>query len=80
MTEALGLAGTEHVMEVGTDSGYQAAVLARLTHDVVSVEIFASLRDRATAALASLQVGNVLVLALTSRGVLLTTPRTMRSS
>ncbi len=62
MTEALRLTGTEHVLEVGTGSGYQAAVLARLARDVVSVEIVASLRGRAAATLARLEVRNVLVL------------------
>lgn len=38
MTQALGLTGTERVLEVGTGSGYQAAVLAELTRAVVSLE------------------------------------------
>jgi protein-L-isoaspartate(D-aspartate) O-methyltransferase len=38
MTEALRLTGDEKVLEVGTGSGYQAAVLARLTHRVITVE------------------------------------------
>ena len=49
MTEALALTGTEHVLEIGTGSGYQAAVLAHLAHDVVSIEIIAALRERARA-------------------------------
>ena len=40
-------AGAEHVLEVGTGSGYQAAILARLAHDVVSVELIDALRIRA---------------------------------
>ncbi|MGD0840952.1 MAG: protein-L-isoaspartate(D-aspartate) O-methyltransferase [Candidatus Acidiferrales bacterium] len=38
MTEALELAGTERVLEVGTGSGYQAAVLALLAREVYSIE------------------------------------------
>ncbi len=38
MTEALELKGTERVLEVGTGSGYQAAVLAELAYWVISVE------------------------------------------
>lgn len=62
MTEALALTGTEHVLEVGTGSGYQAAVLARLAGDVVSVEIIDSLRVRAEQILRELGITNVLVL------------------
>ena len=38
MTEALGLTGSETVLEVGTGSGYQAAILSRLAARVISVE------------------------------------------
>lgn len=38
MTEALGLTGSERVLEVGTGSGYQAAVLSRLCNQVYTVE------------------------------------------
>ncbi len=38
MSEALELSGTEHVLEIGTGSGYQTAVLAELSGDVVTVE------------------------------------------
>ena len=38
MTEALELIGREKVLEVGTGSGYQAAILAELAHRVISVE------------------------------------------
>lgn len=62
MTEAARLEGDEHVLEVGTGSGYQAAVLARLVRDVVSVEIVASLREQAAQTLARLGVTNVTVL------------------
>ncbi len=38
MTQALGLAGTERVLEIGTGSGYQAAVLSRICDKVFTVE------------------------------------------
>ncbi len=63
MTEALALQGEERMLEVGTGSGYQAAVLARLARDVVTVEIVEELRERAAATLARLGVANVRVLA-----------------
>src|SRR5437870_2670269 len=45
MTEALALRGDERVLEIGTGSGYQAAVLAELAREVVSIERHASLAD-----------------------------------
>ena len=62
MTEALALTGVEHVLEVGTGSGYQAAVLAELAHDVVTVEVIDALREGAARALADLDIHNVTVL------------------
>ena len=59
MTEALTLAGDERVLEIGTGSGYQTAVLARLAADVVSVEVVDELRERAAGTLAGLGVRNV---------------------
>jgi protein-L-isoaspartate(D-aspartate) O-methyltransferase len=47
MTERLGLTGRERVLEVGTGSGYQTALLARLAAEVYSVEILAPLAERA---------------------------------
>lgn len=61
MSQALGLRGSETVLEVGTGSGYQAAVLARLASRVVSVERIARLADRARSALDALGVSNVVV-------------------
>jgi protein-L-isoaspartate(D-aspartate) O-methyltransferase len=63
MTELLRVDPMHHVLEVGTGSGYQAAVLAELSHDVVTVEWHAALADRATAVLAELGYGNVKVVA-----------------
>lgn len=62
MTEALQLTGTEHVLEIGTGSGYQTAVLAELAHDVVSVERHAELAERAHAALNACGYTNVKLL------------------
>jgi protein-L-isoaspartate(D-aspartate) O-methyltransferase len=63
MTELLQVDSTHHVLEVGTGSGYQAAVLAELAHDVVTVERHAVLADRASALLAELGHVNVKVVA-----------------
>ena len=48
MTESLGLTGTERVLEIGTGSGYQTAILAELAKDVYSVERIPALAERAT--------------------------------
>ena len=61
MAEALRLRGDEHVLEIGTGSGYGAAVLARLCAQVVTVERIAELAERAAARLAELGVPNVRV-------------------
>jgi protein-L-isoaspartate(D-aspartate) O-methyltransferase len=47
MTEALSLKGTERVLEIGTGSGYQTAVLAKLAAEVYSIEIIPKLSERA---------------------------------
>ena len=54
MTEALELTGGERLLEVGTGSGYQAAVLAVLGAQVVTIELLEPLAVRARAALAAL--------------------------
>ena len=59
MTEALELQGDEHVLEIGTGSGYQTAILARLAADVVTVERIDALRARADEALRGLGCENV---------------------
>jgi protein-L-isoaspartate(D-aspartate) O-methyltransferase len=51
MTEGLRLAGGERVLEVGTGSGYQTAVLAHLAREVFSIEIVPALAERARATL-----------------------------
>ncbi|HOV40079.1 MAG TPA: protein-L-isoaspartate(D-aspartate) O-methyltransferase, partial [Spirochaetales bacterium] len=47
MTELLQLKGNEKVLEIGTGSGYQAAVLAEITPDVYTMEIIPDLAERA---------------------------------
>lgn len=59
MTEALELTGKERVLEVGTGSGYQAAILAQLASKVISVERHPQLIDSARRMLASLGYKNV---------------------
>ena len=59
MTDALALDGDERVLEIGTGSGYQAAVLARLAREVFSVERVPVLARRATFALQVLGLDNV---------------------
>ena len=54
MTEAIGLRGGERVLEIGTGSGYQAAVLAEMGAHVYTVEIVPSLARTARATLARL--------------------------
>ena len=57
--DILGLRGTEKVLEIGTGSGYQTALLARLAAQVFSVERVGPLLERARAVLADLGVRNV---------------------
>jgi protein-L-isoaspartate(D-aspartate) O-methyltransferase len=61
MTERLELEPGERVLEVGTGSGYQAAVLAQLGVKVYSIEILPELADHARAALASEDIKGVKV-------------------
>jgi protein-L-isoaspartate(D-aspartate) O-methyltransferase len=62
MTELLRLEGPERVLEIGTGSGYQAAILAELAAEVCSVERFESLAGRAGALLTDLGYHNVNVI------------------
>jgi protein-L-isoaspartate(D-aspartate) O-methyltransferase len=59
MSEAAAFKGGERVLEVGTGSGYQAAVLARLTREVYSIECIEGLQDRARVILNTIGVTNV---------------------
>jgi protein-L-isoaspartate(D-aspartate) O-methyltransferase len=61
MTQLLELRGTERVLEIGTGSGYQAAVLSLLATDVYSIEIDPELADAGRQRLATLGYRNVRV-------------------
>src|SRR4030067_431533 len=61
MTEILRLKPGDRVLEVGTGSGYQAAIAAKIAGEVYTVEIFPSLADRARRNLESLGFRNVFV-------------------
>lgn len=61
MTAALGLPAHARVLEVGTGSGYQAAVLSKLAAAVHTIEIVSSLAGRAAALLKALRITNVTV-------------------
>jgi protein-L-isoaspartate(D-aspartate) O-methyltransferase len=59
MTEALALRGGERVLELGTGSGYQAAVLAAIVDSVFTIEYFPRLAEEADRTLARLGYANV---------------------
>jgi protein-L-isoaspartate(D-aspartate) O-methyltransferase len=59
MTEALKLKGGEKVLEIGTGSGYQAAVLAAIVKNLYSIEIIPALGKRADEILSKLQYKNI---------------------
>ena len=61
MTDLLNLSGTERVLEIGTGSGYQAAVLSLLAAEVHTVERHASLAQQAEQTLHSLGYQNIIV-------------------
>jgi protein-L-isoaspartate(D-aspartate) O-methyltransferase len=61
MTEQLALAPGDRVLEIGTGSGYQAAILARLVAQVYTIEIVPELAERAKETLAAEGFTNVLV-------------------
>jgi len=61
MTEALNLKGNEKVLELGTGSGYQTAILAELAERVFSIERIASLASGARKILDSLNYYNVAI-------------------
>jgi protein-L-isoaspartate(D-aspartate) O-methyltransferase len=63
MTHALALDGSQRVLEIGTGSGYQAAILSLVASKVYTIEIVPELAERARARLAQLGYGNVSVLA-----------------
>lgn len=59
--ESLALVGAEHALDVGTGSGYQAALLSELAGDVISIEVIPELADSARRLLADLGYSNVQV-------------------
>ncbi len=61
MTEALGLESSDRVLEIGTGSGYQAAVLAEIAREVYTLEIRQALAERAARTLSDLGYRNVQV-------------------
>jgi protein-L-isoaspartate(D-aspartate) O-methyltransferase len=61
MTELLGLKGGEKVLEIGTGSGYQAAVLAEIADEVYTIEIIESLAKSADERLKRLGYNNITV-------------------
>lgn len=70
MIEALGLHGTEHVLEIGTGLGFQTALLARLAADVVTVERWSDMTEAARRSLTRHGIRNVeLVVGDGTRGV-----------
>jgi protein-L-isoaspartate(D-aspartate) O-methyltransferase len=62
MTELLELTGVEKVLEIGTGSGYQAAILAELAAEVYTMERIAALADRASERLRALGYENIHVI------------------
>ncbi len=61
MTECLSLNGQEKVLEIGTGSGYQAAILAELAGEVCTIERFSALAQRAKVTLDELGYVNIKV-------------------
>lgn len=59
MTEALGLDPEAKVLEIGTGSGYQAAILAEIAREVYTIEVIAALADRAATVCRQLGYGNI---------------------
>ncbi|NIA21106.1 MAG: protein-L-isoaspartate(D-aspartate) O-methyltransferase, partial [Anaerolineaceae bacterium] len=59
MTAELELTGSERVLEIGTGSGYQTALLARLAREVYTVEFVAELGERARRLLEKAHIDNV---------------------
>lgn len=62
MTHLLDLRGDEKVLEIGTGSGYQAAVLAQLSKEVYTIEVIRELASTASERLANMEYENVHVM------------------
>ena len=63
MTEQLNVISTHRVLEIGTGSGYQAAILSRLAREVVTIERYRTLADQARERIKALGYDNVEVVA-----------------
>ncbi len=61
MIERLGLTGRERILDVGTGSGYQSAILSRLARAVHTIELIPDLAERAAQVLAGMGVTNVFI-------------------
>jgi len=61
MTELLGLKGGEKVLEIGTGSGYQAAILAEIANEVYTIEIICPLAEKAERKLKEMGYKNITV-------------------
>ena len=61
MTELLQLKGKERVLEIGTGSGYQAAILSQLVNNVYSIELIKTLAEKADIKLKKMKYNNVMV-------------------
>jgi protein-L-isoaspartate(D-aspartate) O-methyltransferase len=59
MTEQLGVRSDHRVLEIGTGSGYQAAILSRLAREVITIERFRTLAEAARTRLKTLGYRNV---------------------
>ena len=62
MTQWLALSGKEKVLEIGTGSGYQTAILAELAQEVYSIERLATLADRAQGLLMAMGYANARII------------------
>ena len=61
MTEMLNLKSTDKILEIGTGSGYQAAILAEICDTVYTIEIFEKLGEKAKSVFKDLGYNNILV-------------------
>jgi protein-L-isoaspartate(D-aspartate) O-methyltransferase len=61
MTEALKLSGNEKILEIGTGSGYQAAILAELAEQVYSIERLPAIAKRARRMFDELMYSNIVI-------------------
>ena len=61
MTEALKLSGNEKILEIGTGSGYQAAILAELAEQVYSIERLPAIAKRARRVFDELKYSNIVI-------------------